>query len=918
MSFKEIEKQSKAELKNKLVQMGMSLDKNYHPWDYYAQLYLEKTNSKNKVTRGNTPFYKNKVLRTKREREKTKKKDKELLEDPNYEEEEYEEEDEIKDDEDEDYIYEEEEEEGDKNNEKEKTRTKRKRKIKNKNEEKYIDYRESGIKITRLIRKKKEKMLKGKKVLLENPNQNSNVKRRILNNYEEMAGRNDEYNYNNNNIENNFSSENAVRPNTNLIENNDNKNEAYYQYQNHRHFPEGKSGAINIKVEKINDFNNNYYNQEQRNQFNNTVEAITPNKISGEKKQERNVSFGAPKNDQDTHCHLLSNGPVSFGCNQNSTLSKMKDNNNDNFERNNGNTQKYNFFIKNLTKPIKNDVKESQKSKKVVLKWESPQQKEFLYSSMKKRDFGPSNENIDSNNLEQITLEYPCYGKPNAEPNDRLFAKPPNKQIVSDSIKNTIINQNDKSNMGNSNQNDYKSKLRNYNRNKGIQTSTNDYDNDYDNNIHNLNNLGKETNNMNYNENVDNYQNVNNFDNNNNNNNNNYKNININNNLNNNPDGNIQMLYYEKNKTNTNDLNNNNLQMTGNDDNKIYTNENNQIAGYDNNRIYTNDINNENNQMSGYNKIDANDAINENNQMSGFDNNIIYANDANNENNQMARCDDNKIYTNDISNGNKNIYTNEINNDYNNYTNLNNKMNENNNNVMIEDMIEYNQDNDNTNNINSNNNVFNDNSMNNNNMNMMANTKNYNYNQNYYMTDNNFKNGENQSEISTSTKNTLGIRKLTKNLKNNIMSKFRKYAYLFPIIILIAFGIAFLLNEKYEHYERRNIIIPFTIIMALLIIYLLVKYIKDLRKYKKMAREDRKKLLERLRNLNINKEELANHNLMSNNFIESRIAYHQITEDEYVNYVFPYLVRFLKKDGFYLEKINQEQTDNNLSYWKEI
>jgi hypothetical protein len=323
--------------------------------------------------------------------------------------------------------------------------------------------------------------------------------------------------------------------------------------------------------------------------------------------------------------------------------------------------------------------------------------------------------------------------------------------------------------------------------------------------------------------------------------------------------------------------------------------------------------------MSGYdnNKIYANDAINENNHMSGFDNNIIYANGANKENNQMTRTDDNKIYTNDISNENKIIYTNEINNDYNNYTDLNNKMNENNN-VMIEDMIEYNQDNDNTNNIKSNNNMFNDNSMNNNNMNMMTKSNNYNYNQNYYMTDNNFQNGENQSEISTSTKNTLGIRKLGKNLKNNIMSKFRKYAYLFPIIILISFGIVFLLNEKSESCERRNIIIPFTIIMALLIIYLLVKYIKDLRKYKKMAEEDRIKLLERLRNLNINKEELTNHNLMSNNFIESRIAYHQITEDEYVNYVFPYLVRFLRKDGFYLEKVNQEQSEINVSYWKEI
>ena len=176
MSFQEVERLSKAELKNKLVQMGMSLDRNDHPKEYYVQLYLEKTNSKNKITRDNTPFYKNKILRGKREREK--RKDKELIEDPNYEEEEYEEEEEYNDeDEDEDYIYEEEEEEFNDDVEKEKNRTKRKKRTKKTNDERYNDYRESGIKITRLIRQKKERKLKNKKVLLENPNQKFNVKK---------------------------------------------------------------------------------------------------------------------------------------------------------------------------------------------------------------------------------------------------------------------------------------------------------------------------------------------------------------------------------------------------------------------------------------------------------------------------------------------------------------------------------------------------------------------------------------------------------------------------------------------------------------------------------------------------------------------------------------------------------------------
>ena len=178
MSLQEVERLTKAELKNKLVQMGMSLDRNDHPKDYYVQLYLEKTNTKNKITRDNTPFYKNILLRGKREREskrerkREKRKDKELIEDPNYEEEEYEEEEEYNDvDEDEDYIYEEEEEEISDNVEKEKNRTKRKKRSKKTIDERYNDYRESGIKITRLIKKKKERMLKNKKVLFENPNQ---------------------------------------------------------------------------------------------------------------------------------------------------------------------------------------------------------------------------------------------------------------------------------------------------------------------------------------------------------------------------------------------------------------------------------------------------------------------------------------------------------------------------------------------------------------------------------------------------------------------------------------------------------------------------------------------------------------------------------------------------------------------------
>ena len=84
MSNLEIEGLSKSELKNRLIHMGMSLDKADHPKDYYAQLYLEKSHAKNKITRDNTPFYNNQMMRGKREREINK----ESLEEPKEDEEE--------------------------------------------------------------------------------------------------------------------------------------------------------------------------------------------------------------------------------------------------------------------------------------------------------------------------------------------------------------------------------------------------------------------------------------------------------------------------------------------------------------------------------------------------------------------------------------------------------------------------------------------------------------------------------------------------------------------------------------------------------------------------------------------------------------------------------------------------------------
>ena len=155
------------------------------------------------------------------------------------------------------------------------------------------------------------------------------------------------------------------------------------------------------------------------------------------------------------------------------------------------------------------------------------------------------------------------------------------------------------------------------------------------------------------------------------------------------------------------------------------------------------------------------------------------------------------------------------------------------------------------------------------------------------------------------------------NIKNNIMNKCKKYIYLWPLLLLILFGITFFLNEKYEAIDRCNIVIIFSIIMGLVLLYHLCKYIKEIRKFKKMAKEDRQKLLDLLNAQNINRDNLANNSILLNNFILTRIPEHNLTTEEYMKCVFPYLSKYLKKDGFALDKQNKNEGDNK-DYWKEI
>ena len=153
------------------------------------------------------------------------------------------------------------------------------------------------------------------------------------------------------------------------------------------------------------------------------------------------------------------------------------------------------------------------------------------------------------------------------------------------------------------------------------------------------------------------------------------------------------------------------------------------------------------------------------------------------------------------------------------------------------------------------------------------------------------------------------------NVKNTIMNKFSKKIFLLPLVILIMFGIVY--YWQIDIYNVWNIGILFSIMMALIIFYNLFAYVKDLRKYKKMAREDKKKLIEFLQSHNIRQEELANNVILLNEYFDNLVSSHQIPFEEYIKYVFPYLSKYLKKDGFILYK-EDDNDGNNHNYWKKF
>ena len=882
MSYLEVEGLSKSELKNRLTQMGMSLDKLDHPKDFYMQLYLDKYNAKNKVTRDNTPFYKEQVLRGKREREKS-------YDGQNYDEVDYAEEDDANnygDDDDEDYVYEESEE----SNENKIRRRKRKAKT-IKFDEKNLDYRESGIKNIRLIRSKKKRILKNK---ARDGHEQINVKRNIfvVSVPDQKAGQNNEYYTNNNN--NNYINENTKRLNENngqqyLIKNNE------YNVYSTNTVPDDTRKMIKLKVEKLYCDGDDYI---KRNQYQNEAD-LSPNNYN----RIENQYYGVESR-ENYNQNLRSS-------NKNSANSKNNRGNylSTQYRNSNGNSsQKYNFFIRNITQTVKDDLKKNQmssKSKNVLVNSDSMNQiegnNEFNYNNSNNNlRSSPYQDDMEMNNQEEVVVFPRILKGRNKEIQDQqLSSNLPKDQIVSDSInKTTIMEQYNNSQTGNSGRrgkddnnfnyesiNEYKKKLRSYSKNKGNNSPEEDIDdnNNYNQN-NNINYINDKINssNQNYNNAID---NDNNYEVNNN-------NSNINTDFNdkfNNNDNREQYMNINENMGNL--RSSNNFNNKSNDRNNLnqfssknYNNKSNMI---DTNGVYESNPNN--NNYSGYNNqnnLNEGDRMNYNNQNDINNRSNLNEFNSGNYNNQTNINDTNSIYESNQNNLNDD-HRMDFSNNYNNNQNDLNQYGAN-----LDQRIKYNNGGNNS--ILNSNIIFDENDMNN------------------YNNNNQFSGVVNANNMSNNYEN--GDYELAgRNSKNNIMDKFKKYIYLFPLILLIVFGIAYFFIDD-ENY-RTNIIYVFSILMGLLVLYLLFMYIKDKKRYKKMAREDREELLNDLQRRNIRIENLIDNIALLNNFIERRIQHHKVNQEEYINYVFPYLQKFLKKDGLELSK---EKEENPINYWIEI
>ena len=772
MSHSQVKDWSKNELKNRLLKMGISIDKNEHPKSYYENLYLEQMNTKNKITRNNHPFGKEQLLRTKRERNNSKEK----KESKDYKEAKEKEENISINDDDEDKdeienLNENDFDDNNQENEDKKIPSLDLRKIKTKEIiELNKNYKQSGIKYTRLIPMKKKKMNE-KKTLAINPENNNVIK--IITFPKKHSADENEALLSNEVIQNEIIKESPLKQSK--------KNNQKNIKENNGFIPDNND--IEKTPESKIDNNNNYISLK--------VKSSNVEEKSSEPEQKQ-ILFGAPKTYDKNSNIFLSQGPISFGFNQ-STNSKNLGNTESNKDTNAN--KKYNAFVKNISEAVKDNIKDSQNSgekraKTILLKWESPRQKEFLSHSM---DIENNLENTDK----KINVSYNFNERlNNLDDEDIQLGKGlKNKKDNFLSYNNNYVNESKKDNFkkGKNNPkdiNEYKNKLSSYDKDKN----------------HLYNDIEEE-------------------------------------NENGNDGSNIKNPFYE------------------NDNKEI------QIEG---DYIESHDIYGSLNQKENKNYNTKNNYYDNNNN----NNNLIFED-------EYVPKKEQKDYNNDtylkhIKEQNDQLFNN-INerNDFHQKT--------------LEDKIKY-----------------------------------FNKDENFNLNAENEKDiYENDLEINDyleeqEEQNNKGrfSSKIT-GIKNSIMNKFKNKVYLWPLILLILFGIVYFLNNTYERFENTHIIIVFSILMGLLVLYNLIRYLITKRNYKKMAKADRKALLDLLKENNITHEELANNMMLVSNFINTRIEEHKIDEAEYMKYVFKYLKKYLKKDGFDLN-IDENNDENKHDYWKEI
>jgi len=772
MSHSQVKDWSKNELKNRLLKMGISIDKNEHPKSYYENLYLEQMNTKNKITRNNHPFGKEQLLRTKRERNNSKEK----KESKDYKEAKEKEENISINDDDEDKdeienLNENDFDDNNQENEDKKIPSLDLRKIKTKEIiELNKNYKQSGIKYTRLIPMKKKKMNE-KKTLAINPENNNVIK--IITFPKKHSADENEALLSNEVIQNEIIKESPLKQSK--------KNNQKNIKENNGFIPDNND--IEKTPESKIDNNNNYISLK--------VKSSNVEEKSSEPEQKQ-ILFGAPKTYDKNSNIFLSQGPISFGFNQ-STNSKNLGNTESNKDTNAN--KKYNAFVKNISEAVKDNIKDSQNSgekraKTILLKWESPRQKEFLSHSM---DIENNLENTDN----KINVSYNFNERlNNLDDEDIQLGKGlKNKKDNFLSYNNNYVNESKQDNFKKGKNipkdiNEYKNKLRSYDKDKNQLYNDIEEENENGNDGSNIKNPFYENDNKeiqiegDYIESHDIYGSLNQKEN---------KNYNTKNN------------YYDNNN------NNNNLifedEYAPKKEQKEYNNDN-----------YLKHIKEQNDQLI--------NNINERNDFhqKTLEDKIKYFNK--DENFNLNAENEKDIYENDL----------EIN-DY------------------LEEQEEQN------------------------------------------------KKGRFSSKIA--------------GIKNSIMNKFKNKVYLWPLILLILFGIVYFLNNTYERFENTHIIIVFSILMGLLVLYNLIRYLITKRNYKKMAKADRKALLDLLKENNITHEELANNMMLVSNFINTRIEEHKIDEAEYMKYVFKYLKKYLKKDGFDLN-IDENNDENKHDYWKEI